>query len=399
MRFQSLFRTWGDAAELTEIAFWSVLGVLAYTYLGYPALMWALARLFPRGVHHAVYEPRVVVIIVAYNEADRIGPKLETCLALEYPREKLHILVASDGSDDGTGQVVSAYANRGVTLLEFPRRRGKAACLNDAIASCDEEIILLTDARQRLDARAVRYIAENLADPDVGAVSGELIFETQGITGFGEGLDAYWRYEKFVRQHESLFHSVVGVSGALYALRRECFREIAPETILDDVVIPMNVVMAGRRVVFESRARAYDRPSGDFQGERLRKIRTIAGNYQLIAAHPSLFVPFRNPIFIQLVSHKALRLISPLCMALLLATNAVLAREAFLYQCLLVAQLSAYALPAIGAVWPIAGRWKIVNLATAFLVLNWFAVLGLLEFLRNRNAHMWQSGQTVQRSR
>jgi cellulose synthase/poly-beta-1,6-N-acetylglucosamine synthase-like glycosyltransferase len=265
--------------------------------------------------------------------------------------------------------------------------------LNDAVAGSEGEIIVFADARQRLDAHAVRYLIENFADPAVGAASGELVFQTEGITDFGEGVDAYWRYEKFIRQQESRFHSVVGVTGALYALRRECFREIPADTILDDVVIPMNAVISGRRVVLDNRAKAIDIPSCDPRQEKLRKVRTIAGNYQLMATHPGFFAPFRNPILLQLVSHKVLRLAGPFCMALLLVTNAVLAPRAPVYQWFLVAQMSAYALPAMGVLWPSLRKWKAVKLATAFLLLNWFAVLGLVEFVRNRNAHLWESKQ------
>jgi hypothetical protein len=163
------------------------------------------------------------------------------------------------------------------------------------------------------------------------------------------------------------------------------------DTILDDVVIPMNVVMTGRRVVLENRAKAIDLPSRDHRQEKLRKVRTIAGNYQLMAAHPEFFAPFRNPIWLQLVSHKVLRLAGPFCMAVLLVTNAALASRAFVYQCLLVAQLLAYALPAVGALSPFCRKLKVVKVATAFLLLNWFAVLGLVEFVRNRNTHLWES--------
>jgi len=378
---------------IVEVVFTVGLALLAYTYLGYPALIWAFAQLFPRTVHRGACQPRVTVIIVAHNEAARIGRKLETCLALDYPKEKLRILVASDGSDDGTNERVASYAARGVALLAFPVRRGKASCLNDAVANCDEEVIVLTDARQRLDAYAVRRLAENFADPSVGAVSGELVFEADGITEFGEGVDAYWRYEKFIRRQESRWHSVVGVTGALYALRRECFRQIPEDTILDDVVIPMNVIMEGRRVIFESRAIAYDLPSDDPRQEKLRKVRTIAGNYQLISSHLPFFVPWRNPIFFQLVSHKLLRLVAPFGMAVVLITNVMLAGRAVPYQGLLAAQLLAYALPGIGCVWPYSRKWKPVKLATAFVLLNWFAVLGLVEFLRNRNVHVWGSKQ------
>ena len=379
--------------ELIEIALVVSLTVLAYTYVGYPLLIWALARCFPRTVHRESCEPRVAVIIVAHNEAARIGCKIDTCMGVDYPKEKLRILVVSDGSGDATNEIVTSYAARGVTLLAFPTRRGKAACLNDAVASCDEDIVVFTDSRQRLDPLAIRCLVENFADPSIGAASGELVFETHGATAFGDGVDAYWRYEKFIRQQESRFHSTVGVTGALYALRRNCFRPIPADTILDDVVIPMNVVMERKRVVFENRAWAFDTPSRDHIQERVRKVRTIAGNYQLIVSHPRFFIPWRDSMFFQLISHKVLRLASPLFLLVLLVTNVILAPRGFLFQCLLAVQLLLYVLPAMGILWPVARRWRVVKLATAFLFLNWFAVLGFIEFSRNRNAHLWRSSQ------
>ena len=378
-------------AILIEFALVVSLTLLAYTYVGYPLLLWVLARSFPLAVRRQEYQPFVTVIIVVYNEEKRIAAKIETCMALDYPREKLRVLVASDGSEDGTNEVVAGFADREVRLLAFPSRRGKAACLNDAVAKAEGEIVLFTDARQRLDPNAVKYLVENFADPSVGAVSGELEFETEGMSSFGGGVDSYWRYEKFIRQQESRLHSVVGVTGALYALRRDCFQRIPDDTILDDVVIPMNAAMTGKRILFESRAKAFDLPSRDTRQEKVRKVRTIAGNYQMLVSNPEFLMPWRNPIFLQLISHKVLRLLGPLCMGILLISNIWLASTAVGYQILLGAQLAAYALPVIGAIWPGAGQFKIVKLANAFLVLNWFAVLGAVEYFRNRNAHLWDA--------
>jgi cellulose synthase/poly-beta-1,6-N-acetylglucosamine synthase-like glycosyltransferase len=376
---------------MAQWALFVSLAALAYCYAGYPALAWIMARLRRREPARAPLEPRVAIVIAAYNEAGGIGRKLENCTALDYPRDRLRIVVASDGSIDGTAGAVARFGDERVTLLAFPHRRGKAACLNDAVAACDEEIIVFTDVRQRIDPQAVRRLAENFADPAVGAASGELVFETDGITGFGEGMDAYWRYEKFLRRQESLWHSVVGATGALYALRRECFRAIPPDTILDDVLIPMNVVMSGRRVVFDGRARAYDRPAQSARRERLRKVRTLAGNWQLIVDHPRLFVPFRDPLFLQIASHKALRLAGPLLMAVLLVSNIALAAHGVAYAVLLALQLAGYAAGVRGAL-PLRRRAsRAARIASAFLVLNAFAVLGFAEYLRNRSAHLWRS--------
>jgi len=237
----------------------------------------------------------------------------------------------------------------------------------------------------------VRSLVENLADPDIGAVSGELMLVRDDMTPFGEGVDAYWRYEKFIRQREGLVHSAPGVTGALYAIRRICFWPIPGHTILDDVAIPMQAVRAGYRVVFDTRAHASDQASKSPAQERLRKVRTLAGNYQLMAMKPWLLLPFVNPIFVQFVSHKVLRLVAPFAMAALLLANATLAAGPAAFAIFLAIQLVGYALPLVGRMVPAVAQMRVTKLASAFVLLNGYAVLGLLQFLSNRDAHLWQS--------
>lgn len=378
---------------MAEALFWSCVGLLAYTYFGYPALIGLWARLAPRRVAASPdFRPRVAVIVVARNEADRIRAKIETCLAQDYPAPLLRVVVASDGSTDATEAVVREFDPARVTLLAFAAPRGKAACLNDAIADCDEEVLVLTDARQRLNPEAVRHLVSNLADPAVGAVGGELVFEGTDASGFASGVGAYWRYETFIRRSQAAIHSSPGVSGALYALRRSCFRPIAPNTILDDVAIPMQAVLQGRRVVFDGRARAYDTPSVDAARERRRKVRTLAGNFQLLVLYPQLLLPWRNPIALQFVSHKVLRLLAPWAMLGALVANGLLAPRAPAYAALLAAQLAFYALALAGTLLPASARWTAVRLPATFVALNAFALLGLFEFATNRNAHLWRAG-------
>nr|WP_297352097.1 glycosyltransferase family 2 protein [uncultured Caldimonas sp.] len=380
---------------MIEALFFLALAALFYTYVGYPVLVAAWARLLPRPVARAPYEPSVAIVVVGYNEAGRMRDKLETCLAQDYPADKLRVVVASDGSTDGMNDLVESYRDRRVTLLAFAQRRGKAACLNDAAAACSEEVIVFTDARQRLNPEAVRCLVENLADPAVGAASGELVFVSDDMTPFAEGVDAYWRYEKFIRQQEARAGSVVGVTGALYALRRSAFRPIPPQTILDDVAIPMTAAMQGLRVVFDNRAHAYDRASAAPQQEKTRKIRTLAGNFQLVAMYPGLLLPWRNPLFVQFVSHKLMRLAAPLAMAVLLAANVALLGRGWFYDVFLALQVAGYGLPVLGALSPALARLKLVKIATAFLLLNWCVVLGAREFLLNKNAHLWRSKPPV----
>jgi len=376
---------------MSLLLFWALLALLFYTFFGYPLLLKAWARWRPRPTRRAPIEPRVAVVIVAYNEEARILRKIATCRAQDYPAALMHIVVVSDGSTDRTNALVSELGDPGVTLVARPQRRGKAACLVDGVRACAEPFIVFTDARQALHPQAVRRLLSNFADDAVGVVSGELVFHTEGQSGFGQGVDAYWAYEKFIRKQEAAVASVVGATGALYAIRRELFTEIPPETILDDVLIPMNVVLQGKRVLFEGGAVAYDQPSSEVAQERVRKIRTLAGNFQLLALRPALLHPLRNPIFVQFVSHKVLRLLAPLAMALLLGLNLLLARGSSFFSLCLTGQGLLYGLALLGAWWPAARRWRAVRLPTTFVLLNWFVVLGLLEYLSNKQAHLWKS--------
>ncbi|MFM2067514.1 MAG: hypothetical protein RLZZ584_2423 [Pseudomonadota bacterium] len=375
------------------LLFWGALALLVYTYAGYPLLLRAWARLAPRPARHdAAYAPSVAIVVVGYNEAARIAAKIESCLGQSYTAGPLRVLIVSDGSTDSMGEVVARYADRGVTWLPFAERRGKAACLNDAAAACHEEVIVFTDARQRLHPEAVARLVAALGDPACGAVSGELVFEADDAGGFAQGVDAYWRYEKFIRRHEALVGSVVGVTGALYAIRRECFRPIPVPTILDDVAIPMQVVMQGRRVGFEAGAIAYDRPSPDVAREKLRKVRTLAGNFQLVQLYPALLSPLHNPIWLAFFSHKLARLLAPLAMVACLLASALLASASVWWAGVLVAELALLVLAWAGGHEALASRLRLARFAHAFLTLNTFVVLGFLHFVRNRQAHLWASG-------
>jgi cellulose synthase/poly-beta-1,6-N-acetylglucosamine synthase-like glycosyltransferase len=382
----------GTGLTMAEAVFWLSLLLLAYTFAGYPLLVAAWARLRPRPLRPLpAWTPRVAIVVVMHDEAPRVEAKLRSCLAQDYPAARLRVLVACDGCADDTARRVGGFSDPRVTLLEFARRRGKAACLNDAVASCDEEVIVFTDARQALDPAAVRWLVHGLSDPAVAAVSGELVFRGDGVQGFGQGVDAYWRYEKFIRRAEAAVHSVPGVTGALYALRRDAWRPIPPQVVLDDVIVPMQACIAGRRVVFEARALAFDEPARDAATERRRKVRTLAGNFQLLTLMPELLAPWRNPIALQFVSHKVLRLLAPWAMLALLAANAVLAAGSPGYALALGLQVLLYALPLLALAGPRLREWRVVRVAQAFVALNGFAVLGLLEFLTNRRVHLWRT--------
>jgi cellulose synthase/poly-beta-1,6-N-acetylglucosamine synthase-like glycosyltransferase len=355
--------------------FWISAAVIFYSYAAYPALLALLAwwRAAPP-VAKAPITPPVSLVIVAHNEQAALEAKLRNCLALDYPEGKLEIVVVSDGSTDRTAEIARSFASAGVRLIELPGPGGKPRALNAAIPTCRGEVLVLCDARQALAQDALRALVDNFADPSVGAVSGELhIAPAASGTAAGEGVGAYWRYEKLIRRLQSRIGSTVGVTGALYAVRRELIRPLDPRLILDDVALPMDVVAAGRRVVFEPGARAYDQSTETPQQEYRRKVRTLAGNYQLVALRPWLLSPRRNPLLFHFVSHKLSRLLVPWCLVALLASSATLyVVDGAPYQRMaLLGQACFYVMALLG--WSLDGlkvRTSLLSVPYAFLLLN-----------------------------
>jgi biofilm PGA synthesis N-glycosyltransferase PgaC len=372
--------------------------LLFYTFVGYPVLVTLIARYRHKPLNgQPGWQPRVAVVIVMHNEAARVRSKLATLLDQDYPCDHVRIVVVSDGSTDGTVRCVQEFAaenpTMAVTIVDKTERRGKAACLNDAVATGDEPVVVFTDARQMLNLQAVSALVDTLSDPAVAVVSGELEFRREGMQSFGDGVDAYWRYEKMIRKAEARLHSVPGATGALYAMRRAAFRPIDPHTILDDVAIPMQACLLGGRVVFDPRALAYDDAAQAPAQERARKVRTLAGNFQLLALMPQLCVPWRNPIFWQYLSHKVLRLLAPWAMLGLLLFSLLLAPSHPVAQVVFGLQLLFY-VTALGALqFNVLSRWKPLRVAAAFVALNAFAVLGLWAWLMQQDLHRWKRAQ------
>lgn len=242
-------------SNIAEIVFWVAFALLFYTYLGYPVLTWMQARLFARPVQKEPIVPPISLVIVAYNEEGNIQRRIENILKMDYPREKMEIVIASDGSDDGTAAAVRSFAGEGVKLLDFPRRRGKPAVLNEVIPLCQGDIVVLSDAIPLFDPQAVRELAADFADEQVGSASGELRFlPGEGHSTFARGFGFYWKYENFLRRTESMSHSMVGATGPIYAIRKELFEPIPEDTLLDDVLIPLRIMAKGYRAIFDPAA-------------------------------------------------------------------------------------------------------------------------------------------------
>ena len=373
------------------VIFWTCVLLLAYAHLGYAALIAVRALLSPRRPGRRGGEPTVSLLIVAHNEATRIAQRIQNLLTLDYPRDHLEILLASDGSTDGTPERARVHESAGVTVIAFETRRGKPAVLNDVVPKARGEIVVLADTRQKFETGTLRTLVGPFADPRVGAVSGELILNGDGgETRVGEGVGFYWHYEKFIRRNESCVDSTVGATGAIYALRRELFEPIPEDTILDDVLIPMRVVRRGYRVLFEAGARAYDRPAATASEEFTRKVRTIAGNFQLFAHDCWLLNPFRNRLWLQTVSHKGLRLLSPLFLAAIFGTNLLLLGQ-WSYRCTLGVQIVFYAAALIGCASQNSRRKiPLLGIPYVFCLLNWATAVAFVRFITGRQRVTWE---------
>jgi poly-beta-1,6-N-acetyl-D-glucosamine synthase len=379
------------------LLFWIAAALVAYVYVGYPLVLRLAARMADRGSRGAEWTPHaarrtphygVSVVIAARNEGSRLAARLDNLLSLEYPAALRQIIVVSDGSTDNTLDVLAPYRQH-VDVVSVPAG-GKALALNAGIEQARHEIVVFADARQVFAPDALRELVAPFADPHVGAVTGELRLDAESPcrrsnrdrrnferrageradasdrreeqrrrtlrSTIAEGIGIYWKYEKQMRRFESRVWSTLGATGAIYAVRRGLYRPLPADTILDDVLTPMRVVMAGYRVVFNDKARAFDRAAVDADAEARRKVRTLAGNYQILAIEPALLLPWRNPVWLQYVSHKLGRLAVPYALMAIFVASLVLAGGHLFYGAALAGQVLFYLLAGAGAVLEFVAR-------------------------------------------
>ena len=380
---------------LLEVVFWLCLSCVFYTYLGYSLLVAGAAWARPwRGatLSQPSFEPiPVSVLVAAHDEEGRIGQHVRE-LAGQIARRPAggELIVISDGSTDRTvevAQVVAADVGSGTTasipirVLALPARNGKAVALNEGCAVATHPVLVFADVRQTWAPDAIDRLVANFADPSVGAVSGDLVIEAP--PGVLSGVGQYWRFEKWLRRNESRFYSTVGVTGSICAVRRELFVPMPVGTILDDVHWPLQVAMGGARVVHDEKALALDRLPSCVRDEFRRKVRTLAGNFQLMTRMPAVLLPWRNPIWGQFWSHKLLRLVVPWALLGLAASSAVLAGP--VYRAAFWAQLAFYGVALAGLRSPVAARFYLASVAGAFLVLNTAAWLAFWVWLQGRH--------------
>ena len=322
------------------VTFLASLTFLAYILFGYPLLLRTLARHFGKPVKKAETRKTVSFVVAVYNGERFLARKLRSILALNYPKDLLEIMIVSDGSTDDTEEVARAFAAEGVKLVRIPRS-GKAAALNCGIEQTKGELIAFSDVRQELHPDCLRLLVNNFADESVGVASGTLIIRNGGPHENEVGL--YWRYETWIRSQLGHLDSMFGATGSCYAMRRKLAAKMPIDTLLDDVFLPMGAFFKGYRLVVEEGAEAYDYPT-TLETEFNRKVRTLAGNYQLIQRCPWLLGP-RNRMWFHFLSYKAGRLLLPHALFLLLLSSFFLPHTWFLAAA--ISQIVFYALAAI----------------------------------------------------
>ena len=383
--------------NLLEIVFWLSAACVIYTYIGYPLLLAAMARLWPRGRTRVGQPPDspVSVVLAAHNEEFRIGARIRELVGLVTARPAGgEIIVVSDGSTDRTvaeAQAAAAEAELAtegripVCVLVQETNLGKAAALNQAHAVARHPLLILADARQRWADDAIGRLLAPFADPAVGAVSGDLVLES--APGVMAGVGLYWRFEKWLRRTESRFDSMVSVTGCISAVRRELFPKLPAGTILDDVYWPLTVAMGGHRVVHEERAKALDRLPEKASDEFRRKVRTLAGNFQLMSRSPAVLLPWRNRLWWQFVSHRALRLVVPWALLAMLIVAAVLPGS--FYRFAFWSQAGFYLVGLAGCCRLVAARSRLASGIASFLVLNAAAWVGFWVWMSGSAARSW----------
>lgn len=368
----------------------------SYAYLGYPLLLGVAASVVGlfRGRRQQlplVFElPTVTLLISAFNEESNIAQKIENSLQLKYPREKLEILVVSDGSNDNTCQIVSRYAMEGVVLKEFSDRVGKTECLNRTVPGSRGSIVVFSDANSHYDTDALMELVRHFVDEDVGFVTGHTKYVQSSEQGIVDSVGLYGRLEAFLKSVETRVSSCVGADGAIFAVRKVLYRPLHPDDI-NDFVIPLSVVRSGFRGVFEERAFCTEMPSAKYADEFRRQVRITTRTIRALTSNADLMDPLRYGLFaIQLISHKMGKLLTPGFLVVLFVLNSLLIFEGAIYAAIFIAQVLAYSL----AVAPMKSPRFFVRLgglARTFTLYNLAISIGWWNFFRGNHYRTWDT--------
>jgi cellulose synthase/poly-beta-1,6-N-acetylglucosamine synthase-like glycosyltransferase len=379
--------------DLPMIVFWASVGGVVYHYVGYPVVIWALARMFGRSRHCPEHAPStlpfVSILVSALNEEDVISARIQNALDTDYPADRFEFVVASDGSTDRTAAIVRSFTDPRVTLFDFPNRRGKALVLNEVIPKLRGEVVVLSDANTTIEPPVVARFVRWLTEPDVGAVVGRLLL-TDPVSG--KNVDGvYWRYETFLKQCEARLGALLGANGAIYGFRRDLFVPLPTDTLVDDFVLPLLMKLrSGSTLIYDTDSVAHEEAPTQLASEFGRRSRIGAGGFSSLRVLWPLVLPVHGWTSFAFVSHKLLRWICPLLMLGALVSNLFLLNQPF-YVATLSAQVLFYAAAAAGAALPgSSAPVRILRLATLFTSVNMALVIGLWRWIVGQRGATWQ---------
>lgn len=367
----------------------SVFFILLYIYLGYPLVIYLLGRFRKHKVQLSISEPRITVIIAAFNEEKYIKDKLINALELDYPSDKLEVILVSDGSTDSTLRLARTITNPNLIILE-QNRSGKATALNTAMTKATGELILFTDANVFFEKSVLKHMIPVLGDPQVGAVTGKVnLVELQSTEPLGEGI--YMRYERFIQKHESLFSGVIGTDGGMFLAKRDLIHTIPADTILDDFFIVMQIILSGKRVIYEESAKAIEYVPASVAQEFKRKTRIAAGGFQVLSKLPKLMVFIKNPGFLfEFYSHKLLRWLTPIFLIALYLSTFPLGTYKLTYY-LFIGQNLVYLLAIIGYLSKKLRNISAIYICYYFVAINIAVFIGMIRAFTQTQSVIWKS--------
>lgn len=386
-----------------KVLFFLSLSLILYTYIIYPVFLFIFASIvqlvrdvkyichrMDRRRRHCKDLPLVSIIVAAFNEEKVIEEKILNCLLLSYPKDKIEFIIASDGSTDGTNSIVESYGNRGVKLLAFPERSGKSSVLNRTIPHARGEIVILSDANTIYEHDAILNLVRHFSDPKIGGVCGELRLKSSKSETKHES--SYWQFENILKFLENRIGSTLGANGGIYAIRKDMFQPIPPDTVIDDFVIFMKIREKGFKTIFDPEAIAFEETAPDLKGEYKRRTRIGAGNFQSIRYTRNLLNPLKGVVAFSFWSHKVLRWCVPFLIIVIFITNVFLINVGIFYKFFLSLQTFGYFMAILGFVFK-EKRWFILRISYYFLLMNLALISGFVKYVTGNQKSTWERTQ------
>ncbi len=374
-----------------QIIFWLAFAALFYTYIGYPLVVYLVSLIYPKKISKNEFEPKVTVLITAYNEEKAIRSKLENTLNIEYPKDKLEILVASDGSNDETDKIVKEFEADGVKLFHQPGRKGKTYTQNKAVEKASGEIIFFSDATTDYKQNVLREILPNFADQTVGCVAGKLIYVDKTNSDVGKGAKSYWNYETFIKKSESDACSLIGASGCLYAIRKSAYQPMYAEACSDFLICTI-VYRQGLRSIYEPKAVCVEETNKRADKEMKMRVRVISQTFTDLWRNRDMMNPFKSGFYaIELISHKLFRYAVPVFLFLILITSLILSFSSIFFAVILLLQIIFYGLALITWVLEKTGtKLGFLAIPLYFVLTNFASIVGFYKFLSGERYANWE---------